>query len=378
MEITSFAFHPEHEKIVIGGCLNGQVIVWDTASQEHRIGLGRNQKEEAADSAENTQQSGCIVKYLEMSLIEKSHKSYVADVAFVPGTVLVDKKNHNKSLSEHFVTCSEDGFICIWDTRHVRIEELRAIEASGKKKPWVPYLQLQLFRPDGDFLGCSRILFQDKQTTTTFWAGSFEGEVIQVDWAVRPVVKEGAEGEESKARAENVIVYYESERSFRPVLVVERSPFFDDIVMTVHDFYFCIWKTSLPYPENVTPIFKSANSVSHNTCGGWSPSRPGVIFITRTDTVDIWDFYDQSHKPSISLSLPTASITYFRFQHLPKDKQKKKATQKMSYGEMGTGFFNLCEVPANLSKGDDNEKAVIEEFWNREYSKCKYVQERKG
>ena len=195
------------------------------------------------------------------------------------------------------------------------------------------------------------------------------------------MIKEGAEGEAEKVRAENVIVYYDSERSFRPVLVVERSPFFDDLVMTVHDFYFCIWKTSLPYPENTTPIFKSANSSSHNTSGGFSPTRPGVIFITRTDTIDIWDFYDQSHKPSISLSLPTASITYFRFQHLPKDKQKKKAaSQKMCYGEMGTGFFNLCEVPSNLSKADanDNEKKVIQDFWDREYEKCKYVQDRKS
>lgn len=41
------------------------------------------------------------------------------------------------------------------------------------------------------------------------------------------------------------------------------------------------------------PIFKSANTFgSHNTSGGFSPTRPGVIFITKTDGIDVWDFID--------------------------------------------------------------------------------------
>lgn len=41
------------------------------------------------------------------------------------------------------------------------------------------------------------------------------------------------------------------------------------------------------------PIFRSANTFgSHNTCGAFSPTRPGVIFITKTDGIDVWDFVD--------------------------------------------------------------------------------------
>lgn len=150
--------------------------------------------------------------------------------------------------------------------------------------------------------------------------------------------------------------------------------------MTVHDFHFCIWNTSLPYPDNTTPIFKSANTFgSHNTCGGFSPTRPGVIFITKTDAIDIWDFYDQSNKPSITLPLATSSITYFKFQHA-KDPLGKKAkySQNLAYGEFETGNLNLCEVPINLAKEQDKEREIIGQFWDREYEKCKYVQERKG
>jgi len=80
------------------------------------------------------------MKCLIMSLIEKSHKSYVSDLRFIPGIVKVDKKNDNLGKSEHFITASEDGYFCIWDSRHVRREELVAIEGAGKQvKPWQPF-----------------------------------------------------------------------------------------------------------------------------------------------------------------------------------------------------------------------------------------------
>ena len=68
--------------------------------------------------------------------------------------------------------------------------------------------------------------------------------------------------------------------------------------MTIHDFHFAIWDTDLA--DRDEPIFRSANTFgSHNTCGDFSPTRPGVIFITKTNGIDIWDFYDQSDKPSM-------------------------------------------------------------------------------
>jgi hypothetical protein len=48
-------------------------------------------------------------------------------------------------------------------------------------------MQLQLFRLDGSpDLGLSRVLFDPNQTTTTFWAGSFEGELMMIDWSIKP------------------------------------------------------------------------------------------------------------------------------------------------------------------------------------------------
>jgi hypothetical protein len=149
-----------------------------------------------------------------------------------------------------------------------------------------------LFRPDGSGdLGLAKVLLSPKQTTTTFWAASDEGDLALVDWSIKPPPGAGGNAEEAAKFAEYVRKMYECERNYRPVVALERSPFFDDLILTVHDFHFCIWKTSLD--DFSQPIFRSANTFgSHNTCGAFSPTRPGVIFITKTDGIDVWDFID--------------------------------------------------------------------------------------
>jgi WD40 repeat protein len=37
IEVTTIEFHPENPNVLVGGCINGQVIVWDLSSQDHRI-----------------------------------------------------------------------------------------------------------------------------------------------------------------------------------------------------------------------------------------------------------------------------------------------------------------------------------------------------
>lgn len=130
--------------------------------------------------------------------------------------------------------------------------------------------------------------------------------MVLIDWTAK-----AGQGEDAKA-AEYVKRLYESERNYRPVCSLERSPFFPDILMTVHDFNFCIWKTDLD--DYDFPIFKSANTFgAHNTCGAFSPTRASVIFISKTDGIDVWDFFDQSHKPSMKINFTASALTCFSF-----------------------------------------------------------------
>lgn len=219
-------------------------------------------------------------------------------------------------------------------------------------------------------MGFSKILFEEGQNTPTFWAASDEGELCNIDWTIRP---EKGEGNDVRP-PEYIQIEYNSERNCRPVLALHRSKFFKNLLMTVHDFHFAIWDTNLKDREE--PIFRSANTFgSHNTCGQFSSTRPGVIFITKTNAIDIWDFYDQSDKPSIVMNIATSAITFFRLHMVPLG--KGKSTQLMAYGDETEGTLYLQEVPLNLRQPQENEEREIGRFWDNEVIKCNYVKERR-
>ena len=191
-----------------------------------------------------------------------------------------------------------------------------------------------------------------------FWATSDEGDLVHIDWSVRPVLNQ----EDGPKITEYVKYMYESEKEYRPCLALQRSKFFPNLILTVHDFHYAIWKIDLKEYEK--PIFKSltCTNQSHNTCGSFSPTRPGVIFITKTDGIDVWDFLDQSNKPSLSLNFATSVITYMRFQ----DFNHADERQYMAFGDEKDGTLFLWDVPNHLRMKQNEEEENIDKFWDRE------------
>ena len=63
------------------------------------------------------------------------------------------------------------------------------------------------------------------------------------------------------------------------------------------------------------PIFESSIlSKCQITCGLFSPSRPGVVFIGRSDgELDVWDFIDQSHKETTKFPVVTTGLSFMKF-----------------------------------------------------------------
>ena len=220
-------------------------------------------------------------------------------------------------------------------------------------------------------MGLSRILFETQNLTTpNFWAASDEGDLVLIDWSIKP-----ASLDSDGKSPEFVRQTYDSERNYRPVWSLEKSPFYPDTLLTVHDFHFAIWRTSLG-EEQRTPIFRSRNTKgSSNTGGAFSPTRPGVIFITKTDGIDVWDFIDQSDKPSLSLAIAPITVTFFQFHNIKETSKRSK--QYLAYGDDSEGTLYLYNVPHNLKQPQDNEEKTIRDFWNKEIEKCNFVRARK-
>ena len=41
IEISTLEFHPENSNVLVGGCISGQLIIWDLSCQESRITAGK-------------------------------------------------------------------------------------------------------------------------------------------------------------------------------------------------------------------------------------------------------------------------------------------------------------------------------------------------
>ena len=83
------------------------------------------------------------MKPLTQSGITVSHKSYVSDLAFIPPTVVVDKRNPGDGKHTHLISIAEDGIVNIWDTRHV---DKDTIKNSPNEINWKWSIRLDLFK----------------------------------------------------------------------------------------------------------------------------------------------------------------------------------------------------------------------------------------
>jgi dynein intermediate chain 3, axonemal len=175
-----------------------------------------------------------------------------------------------------------------------------------------------------------KLCFQKNSLKPEITGTSDEGEVFVVDWTIRP--------NEDVNRPETCIDYHNYMKNYRATVGLDRSHFFNDIILTLYDFCFCIWKEGVS-----VPIFQSANYKNCMiTCGGFSPFRPGVIIIGRNDGwIDIWDFMDQSHKETMSHSIVACGINSLKFnQSIP---------NIIAVGDCD-GTLHIIDLPFNFYK----------------------------
>jgi len=75
------------------------------------------------------------------------------------------------------------------------------------------------------------------------------------------------------------------------------------------------------------------------TCGCFSPSRPGLVFIGRTDgRLDIWDFTDQSHQETMFHQVSSSGISSIKFHEHP------SMINHLAVGDFD-GILHILELP---------------------------------
>ncbi|CDJ49242.1 hypothtetical protein, conserved, putative [Eimeria brunetti] len=107
-------------------------------------------------------------------------------------------------------------------------------------------------------------------------------------------------------------------RCFRPSRDFQLSPFIPRVVLLVTDFAFHIMRLGCP-----RPVYSSPTPPASYSCGVWSPSRPGVLFLGRTDGhLEVWDLKDQLQKPTTLSAVSAAQLTSLAFPQLQQQKPR--------------------------------------------------------
>eukprot|EP00002_Diphylleia_rotans_P019732 TRINITY_DN3814_c0_g3_i2.p1 TRINITY_DN3814_c0_g3~~TRINITY_DN3814_c0_g3_i2.p1 ORF type:complete len:630 (+),score=129.61 TRINITY_DN3814_c0_g3_i2:60-1949(+) len=304
-DVICFKFNPTMPHIIVGGCMSGQVIMWDISSAlEDAKSKGRKKVNSGSkDDEEAGSGSIPVIKNTFLSTIEHSHQTAVTDLRWIQPEMEILPNNTlgigTATTSFQFVTTSADGQLLFWDLRMKGTKD----QFKDKDTPWIPQHKIMLNRIEGSgeyaptkaLLGIKSMLF---------YVTTEDGEMLFGDWSPPPPrYDELTEAKHHFVKNVNI-------KHCGPIVDLQRSPFFPEILLTVGDWSFNLWKEKL----HERPILSSSYTTSNVTAGRWSPTRPGVLFIAKSDgSIEIWDFLDRSHEPSMKQIITSVAITSIDF-----------------------------------------------------------------
>ncbi|KND04124.1 uncharacterized protein SPPG_01562 [Spizellomyces punctatus DAOM BR117] len=391
-DVQCFQFNPHDPSIIAGGCINGQIVLWDISEYTDKLKTSRKpgrsdtSTDEDVNSLSGTEErervtDTSVLHWVAVSSIEFSHRSGITDIQWLPRNMELSHTGEILEKGEHghreLVTTSVDGQVAFWDTRYKK--DFKALDLV-----WRPFLRVPLSAMDNTFdysltkISIRRVL-ADKGTATTdptqsdaltevkpetfsskFFCSTEEGDLIYADWVAEKA------SEEKASRVEHAFSYH-----FGPMSDLHRSPFFPDILLSVGGWSCHIWR------EGVTggSLLSSAPTSSYVICGRWSPTRPGVFYISKADgTIEVWDLLDRSHSASSVQNISGSAISYLAVRQYPG--KSLTHNQFIAAGD-DEGTLHILEVPRNLTKPSKNEKAFVRAFFDREVRRLGYVRGRK-
>uniref|UniRef100_A0A3Q4I4Z7 Dynein axonemal intermediate chain 3 n=1 Tax=Neolamprologus brichardi TaxID=32507 RepID=A0A3Q4I4Z7_NEOBR len=297
-DIFAFEFCPSNPNVIVGGCRNGKVVLWDISFHiPHLQGTRPNKLTiqhitvacllSLQDLGNKKENKTPVMRYCAVSSIESSHKSPVTDVQWLP-------KTFENFVNFQVVLNSTLSYCVSQDVDQKTMMTPFSIPKTFKHldRTWKPLLRVL------SCLGCItelvicvereytiRYNLTEIRKTHTYIYKQFyvhfsqEGEIVYTDWKL--------EEDEFGRKFSETHAWF--------VNTMQRSPFFKDILLTTGGWNLAIWK------EGVMggPIFMGPSSKQEYSAACWSLSRPAVFFIGRNDgSIEVWNLLLNTSEPT--------------------------------------------------------------------------------
>ena len=416
-ECRTFRFNPTRPDIVVAGCVNGQVVMWELSER-----ISRLESEDGVGVSEITGGQGRLPQLpCALSQLEVSHKQGVSDVFWLPPSIQIDSKGQplpkehlHPNQSFQFITVSGSE-IHFWDTRFrdilagklPHIAKTRKATKQEKNETsevfhmdWIPIFRSKIRRMEGRtrVMSISHVacLFgipereqssknadnmkPDFHTLTSFYCASEEGDIALINW--NPIVHTEETSTKSTSNTSPInehdnhdeppnIVQWHCRDHFGKILSLEQSPFFPQILLSVSSWSFHIWNVESIASSNSKPLLTSPHPSSNYSLGRWSLTRPGLIMLAKVDgSIEMWDLMNSFSAPCTSQVVATTQITSMEILQSDiceeKDRrhpQKQHPASMLAVGDM-EGSLHVLEIPKTLSKANPNEQNVMATFFH--------------
>lgn len=354
-DCTVCHFNSQQPNFVAGGCRNGAVVLWN---------LFKKELQEVNNTSDDD--DTCVMQPVLVSSPEHGPKGMVADICWLSPPIQISAKGKMiepsllSNQSSQFLSVSGDGQILFWEIRFRELMEGKLPHIAKVKKqtvdfdedfPYIKWLPLYKVKPkhlfgSGNISFCRAIVpFTDNIHNdfkpTELLCASEEGELVCINWCPNSHSEDEESGD--KEISPQDFVQWMKKDHFRACIRLDQSVLLPSLVLSLSDRKFHLW--NIGEKSGTMPFFSSPTASSLISDGKWSPTRPGVIFITKVDgTIDIWDFIGHGcNTPHSTIQLVTNRITSIAFtQNTTKD-------QVMILGD-STATLHLFDVPHHFAR----------------------------
>lgn len=429
-EVSVMAWNPVNTSLIAVGCTTGQVCVFDISEAQEAMAARKRSgesKKKSNTGNDDDASKAPRVQPKSMSPVETSHSHAVTYLRWLPQSHHITYRNAFGEEKEEgicqFLSSGGDGMIAVWDTKY-RERDTKAAKAaasSGARRKsnanegplllqsvllpgapgagvlapppdiiWSPMYRVSA-KIDAHPMAITSISFPEKLASDPLLIGAENGVIAALDWApfgegtgkdVWTSMESSSGGGGGGGGGHNdddggsssgmggggsSRLLWHSEPDIG-IVAVQRSPTIANIILTVTEYTFSIWRIGTP-----VPLFTSPSCSSLYTAGRWSPTRPGVIILTRMDGhIDIWDILDSTMNPILSFGLVSVPLTSLAFRASNLNGRDK---QLIAVGDL-KGSLHILDIPGSLRKPVNNEEALVNNFLDREMLRVNYVLKR--
>jgi len=255
--LCTLKFNHKNSDIVVGGSYNGSLSFFDLKKGD----------------------ASGVVKPIETTILEKSHHDPVYDVYWL--TV--------QKTGTECVSTSTDGRLLWWDMRKLSEGPIDSMTLEEK----LPGLDGE---PTTKILGGTSLEYLSEAGPLKYLMGTEQGMIFMVN------------------RRKNIEVNFrfglKGGKHHGPVYALQRNPAHNKFFLSVGDWSAKIWSEDLQ-----TPIMQTRYHTSYLTDGCWSPTRPGLFYLTRADGfLDVWDFFYRQNEVAYSQKVSDHPLTSISVQ----------------------------------------------------------------